>query len=128
MVRQTIGLGSLLVILGVGTFGMLGFNLSNWTPLIPAFFGVLFLGLGLLARGKDPWEGYLIPATLVLALLIFLAMSPALVQVPSVIAGQPMERPLAVLLQAIVAVLVGGYIALGVQSLLEARNNREAAL
>lgn len=55
------GLGALLMILGLGTFALIGFDPSRLSALMPSISGVLFLALGYSAArrpGHQRQAGY----------------------------------------------------------------------
>ncbi len=127
LAERTIGLGAVLVILGVGTFGLLGFDTSNWTPLIPAFFGVPLLILGLLAQRQRKRSTLLISLAMLLAALAFAGTVSSLAQVPALLSGGTVPRPMAVLEQAITALLTGTYLVVSLRAMVMRRHQRNVA-
>lgn len=122
MPRVTVGLGMGLVVLGVGGFVTIGGY--SPTSLIPAYFGAVFVVLGLLAL-KQGLRKHVMHAAAGLALLA-LVMSGAMAfpKLPALLSGGEVERPNAVLMQAGMAVLCGLYVALGVRSFVAARRKK----
>jgi len=119
--ERTIGLGAALVILGIGTFGLLGFDFSSWTPLIPAFFGLPILALGIVAQQGSGSFLLLIGGAMLLAVLAFAGTVSSLLEVPALLSGAPVGRPMAVLEQAITALLTGTYVLIALQAVVAQR-------
>src|SRR5688572_2296110 len=95
------------------------------TALIPAVFGVLFCILGAVAR--DPGKRkHTMHAAALLGLLAVLGSGRALTKIAPLMAGEPVERPSAVIAQAIMAVLGIIFVALCVKSFRDARRGRAA--
>jgi hypothetical protein len=117
----TIGLGIVLIVLGVG--GYFGTDRASWTALIPAFLGGPLLLLGLLAL-KDNLRKHAMHAAVVLGLLGFLGTIPGLVKLVKMAFGVAPERPVAVYMQSIMAVLCGLFVVLCVRSFIAARRSR----
>lgn len=126
MAERTIGLGAALTVLGIGTFGLLGFDFSSWTPLIPAFFGLPILGLGIAAQQGKGSVFVLIGGAVVLAALAFAGTVSSLIEVPALFSGAPVGRPMAVLEQAITALLTGSYILIVLQAAFAQRAQRRS--
>jgi hypothetical protein len=124
--ERTIGLGAALIILGIGTFGLLGFDFSSWTPLIPAFFGVPILALGIAAQQGNGSFLLLIGGAVLLATLAFAGTVSSLIEVPALLSGSPVGRPMAVLEQAITALLTGTYILIALQAVFTRRAERQS--
>lgn len=125
--RNTILLGALLTILGAGTFAMMGFEPAKVTALLPAFFGVVFLLLGLLALKKPAWHKPLVLAAVVLALLAFVGTAPGLARALWLLAGGAVARRAAAVEQAITAVLCLGYVGRALKAFLAARRVGQSA-
>ena len=118
----TVALGLALVVVGVaGYFLTSGVSL---TALIPAAFGVVLLGTGLVARDQRRRK-HAMHAAVVVALLGLLGSLRGLLQIGDVIDGTA-ARPAAVVAQAIMAVLTLVYIVLAVRSFISARASRPA--
>lgn len=123
MSRTTIAFGALLILLGLGAYGyaMTGAQASV-TALIPAFLGVPILGLGLAAVRWPHRRGLLIHIAVGLAGLGLLGAGPGLLALPTLIQSpDAVARPLAVVVQSIMAVLCLVYIALAIWSFIAAR-------
>jgi len=124
--ERTIGLGAALSILGIGTFALLGMDFSNWTPLIPALFGLPILCLGIAAQKGIGSFMLMIGGAMVLALLAFAGTVSSLTEVPALLSGGAVGRPMAVLEQAITALLTGTYILIGLRALIGQRRQRRS--
>jgi hypothetical protein len=109
--------GILLVVVGLGSYYLTG--RTSVTALIPAFFGVIFIVLALIARAETARK-HAMHAAVALALVGFLGTVSRLG--PAFSEGQVM-RP-AVMAQLITAALLVAYVALGVKSFIEARRAR----
>ena len=128
MPKITILLGVLLIVLGlIGFFGwqQLGAEKQSPTALIPAFVGLPLVVCGALAM-KPHLRKHAMHIAVVLGLLGFLGTIPGLIKAIQWMAGTPPQRPAAVTVQAIMAVLTGVYVAVCVRSFIAARRAREA--
>jgi uncharacterized membrane protein len=118
MPSTTRSLGLVLALLGI--FSYFGTGRTSVTALIPAFFGVVFIILAMIARSEAARK-HAMHAAVALALLGVLGTLVRLV--PALLGG---KVGAAVLAQLIMTVLLIGYIALGVKSFKEARRARLA--
>jgi hypothetical protein len=100
MANWTLGYGALLIALGVGGFVATG--AEHKTALIPAGFGAVAVGLGLLAR-REAYRRRALQGALVLALIGIGGSARGLAKLPALLAGEEMERPAAVITQSIMA-------------------------
>jgi hypothetical protein len=108
MSNWTIGYGVLLTTLGIG--GFLATGRQSKTALIPAGFGVVAGGLGVLARS----ERFRTPALIagaVVGVAGFAGSARGLARLPALLRGEPIERPAAVVSQSIMAGLSAVYVA-----------------
>jgi hypothetical protein len=118
--RTTIATGIALIVLGLGAYVLTG--ASSLTALIPAGFGLPFVLAGLVAR-HDRVRLHAIHVAAVLALLGFLGSVRGLLRIADVF--HPIStRPAAILAQAIMALLMLGYIVLWVRAFVQARRPR----
>lgn len=115
MPRITLGLGTLLVLVGVIAYVATAF--ASWTALIPAILGVVLFVSGLLARRRQKLG---IHVALAVAVLGILGTSMNVAQVGALIAGEA-ERPVAVITSTITFVLLLVYVVLGIRSFMAAR-------
>lgn len=111
--------GLILIVLGLASYMLTG--RTSVTALIPAFFGIVFVILALVARNESARK-HAMHAAVALALLALLATLGRVV--PAVLAGD-LARP-AVVAQLAMSALLAVYIALGVKSFKEARRARLA--
>jgi hypothetical protein len=123
MAKTTIGFGIAFIVLGLA--GYFGSGMASPTALIPAVFGVLFCSLGAIAR--DPAKRkHTMHAAALLGLLAVLGAGRGLTQIGPLLAGEPVERPNAVIAQSIMAVLGLIFVVLCIKSFRDARRNRVA--
>lgn len=124
MSKMTMALGGALILLGI-----LGFSLANGTAitaLIPAFFGLPLLALGGVALVNETMRRHVMHGAAALALLGFLGTVPAWrfgLYMLSV-GTRHVERPMAVIMQSIMALLCGVYLYFSIRSFVEARRNK----
>ncbi|WP_437875862.1 hypothetical protein [Sorangium sp. So ce513] len=116
MSNVTMGYGALLTALGVGGFAATGAR----TALIPAGFGAVAMGLGLLAR-QEKYRMHAMHASALVGLLGVLGSAKGLSRLPALLSGGDVERPAAVVAQSLMAVLSAGYVAVCVRSFVAAR-------
>lgn len=116
MASTTILFGSLLVALGAGSYVLSDF--ASVTALIPAFFGVLLIVLGLVARNEQ-YRKHAMHGAAGVGLLGLLGTAPR--ALPALLAGR---ADMAVVAQTIMALLMGIFVALCVKSFIDARRTR----
>ena len=121
MANTTIGFGAALIALGLA--GYFGTGADSPTALIPALFGGLLVVLGGMARdpGKRKLAMHIAAAV---ALLGILGSIRGLAQLPALLSGQAVARPVAVVAQSFMAVLMGWFLGLCIRSFMEARRAR----
>ncbi len=117
MASLTVGVGTLLILMGVG--GYVATGMVSVTALIPAFFGAPIAVLGQIAK-NEARRKHAMHGAVLLGLLGFLGSFPGLLKLPSLLAGTA-ERPTAVAMQALMAVLLGVFVILCVRSFIAAR-------
>ena len=115
----TIIYGALLALIGL--LGYFGTGRESVTALIPLFFGIPVIVLGVLARAKPDLRKHVMHGAAGLALLGVLGTARALAKLPALVSGQPLERPTAVLAQNVMAILSLVFLALCVKSFVDAR-------
>lgn len=123
MPRIAIVFGSLLVLVGVGFY--IGTGAASVTALIPAFIGLPLALLGGLAT-RENLRRHAMHGAVALGLLGFLGSARGLVQLPALLAGEPLARPAAVAGQSLTAVLCLVFVILCVRSFVAARRKRSS--
>ena len=118
MPAQTLYTGIALVLLGIG--GYAASDAASVTALIPAFIGAVFMVLGLLAR-KENLRKHVMHATMLVALLAIAGTFGGITRLFAWVSGTQPERPLAVVAQAITALLCILLLAGGIRSFIAAR-------
>lgn len=126
MPEITFVFGDLLIVLGVAGY-FLG-NAASVTALIPAFFGIVFVILGMAAfvvgRGRQNLRKHLMHAAAALALLCIIVTISGLLKLPALLSGGEVLRPMAVVSQSIMCLLSVIYLVLCVRSFMQARMNK----
>ena len=120
MTNVAIAVGAALLVLGVG--GYVGTGMTSPTALIPAAFGVLLVLLGLMARHPAKRKMAMHIAVLV-GLIGFAGSARGLGGAVTMLSGQPVDRPAAVISQAIMAILTLLFTLLCVRSFINARRS-----
>jgi hypothetical protein len=110
--------GVLLIVLGIGSYWQTG--RTSLTAMIPAFFGMVLVICGLIARASEGARKHAMHAAVAVGLIGALAALGR--GVPAALAGDA-TRP-AVMSQLVMGVLLVIYVALGVQSFIAARKAR----
>lgn len=124
MVLLSIALGVILTLLGVIGYAVSGGE--SVTALIPAFFGIPILGLGIAAR-KESLRKHMMHAITLLALIGFAGSVRGLSSLLNMLSGVDVARPLATVMQSIMALLTLGFVILAVKSFIDARRQRKLA-
>ena len=122
MARTTIVIGIILIILGLVGFFITG--MQSPTALIPAYFGIVFLILGIIAR-KESARKITMHIAMVLGLLGLIGTFSGLINLFVLITGGEVTRPAAIISQAIMALLLIVYLVLGIKSFIDARRNTD---
>jgi hypothetical protein len=117
----TIAFGVVLIVLGVA--GYFGSGAASVTALIPAIFGVVLAGLGVLARNEGMRKHAMHGAVLI-GLVGFLGSARGLLQLPALMSGGEVARPAAVIAQSVMALLMLLFVVLCVRSFINARVRR----
>jgi hypothetical protein len=118
----TLALGVVLIILGLAGYFLTG--AVSLTALIPAAFGLVIAGAGLMARDEGKRK-HAMHAAVAVALLGFLGSIRGVLQIGALLDGTA-ARPAAVVSQTLMAVLTLGYIVMAVRSFIQARASRRA--
>ena len=112
----------LYIALGLAAFFLTG--AVHKTALIPSYFGIALLVLGLLGQ-KENLRKHVMHAALLVVLLALLGTARSLLKLPSAFDGTA-ERSLAIYAQAATAVLSIAFLALGIRSFIQARRSRSS--
>ena len=113
MENWTIGYGALLGAVGLG--GFMATGAQHKTALIPAAFGAVEIGLGLLAK-QGRYRGAALTGAAIVAALGMIGAARGIKKLPDVIRGAEVERPAAVVSQSIMASLSAAYLGLRLAS------------
>jgi Transmembrane proteins 14C len=125
MAKLTIGFGILLIILGI--FGYVATGSAHPTALIPVGIGVLFIFFGVMANSNDAKKRMLwMHISVTVALLVFLGMIPAAIDVIRLSRGTYFPYPAAVEEKATLCLFSLIYVLFCVRSFINARRNRLA--
>lgn len=119
----TVVYGALLIILGVTGYFMSG--MISVTALIPAFLGIIILVCGILAY-KESRRKLFMHIALVFGLLGLLGTATALPSLITLIGGEEVTRPGAVIGKSVTAILSLIFLLIGVKSFIDARRNTSA--
>ena len=127
MARITTVFGALLIVLGlIAYFVMQEPGSRSMTAMIPAFFGLPLLVLGLIAQAKPGSRKHTMHAAAMLGVLGFLGTVPGVIKAIKWMGGTVPARPAAVQVQVIMCVMCGAFVAMCVRSFIEARKARQA--
>jgi len=122
MPKITLIFSILYIALGLVAFFLTG--AIHKTALIPAYFGIVLLVLGLLGQ-KENLRKHVMHAALLVVLLALFGTARSLLKLPSAFDGTA-ERPFAIYAQAATAVLSIAFLALGIRSFIQARRSRSS--
>ena len=124
MANITIGFGIVLIVLGLA--GYFWTDMVSPTALIPAAFGLLLVIFGALAR-DDKRRKMAMHIAVGVGLVGFVGTVAGLFKLFTLLAGGQVDRPKAVVAQAIMAVLMLVYVGMCVKSFIDARRKRANA-
>lgn len=122
MANNTIVYGALLIALGVLSY-ILTQGVSI-TALIPAAFGVVQVALGMLAKHESRRK-HMMHLAAALGLLAFAGSVSGFLKVITSLSGTALQRPAAAYSQSIMALLSAGFVALCINSFIQARRARQ---
>jgi uncharacterized membrane protein len=122
MPKFSIVLGIIFIIMGL--YGYFGISSESITALIPTFFGVPMLIFGWLGL-SEKYLKHAMHGAAVLTLLGFAGTVGGLIKFFKMLGGEEMQRPAAVTVQAIMALLCLLFLVFAVKSFIDARRNRE---
>ncbi|MBD3258975.1 hypothetical protein GF377_11120 [candidate division GN15 bacterium] len=118
MTKITIWFGVAFIVLGL--IGYFATGMASVTALIPAFFGIVFVCLGWIAR-YDRFRKHVMHGAAILAFLAVAGSFRGIPQAMSLMSGGHVERPAAAVSQAIMAVLALIYVVLAIKSFVDGR-------
>jgi hypothetical protein len=107
----------------MGLYSYFGISSESVTALIPAFFGVPMLILGWLGL-NEKYLKHAMHGAAVLTLLGFAGTVGGLIKFFKMLGGAEMERPAAITVQAIMAILCLIFLIFAIKSFIDARKNR----
>ena len=122
MPKITILFSLAYLFLGLAAFFLTG--AVHKTALIPCYFGIVLLVLGLLGQ-KENLRKHVMHAALLVVLLALLGTARSLLRLPAAFDGTA-ERPFAIYAQAATAILSIAFLALGIRSFIQARRSRSS--
>lgn len=123
MPKFSILLGIIFIVMGL--YGYFGISSESITALIPTFFGIPLSILGWLGL-NEKYLKHTMHGAAVLTLLGFAGTVSGLIKFFKMLSGAEMERPAAVTVQAIMAVLCLLFLVFAVKSFIDARRNKES--
>jgi hypothetical protein len=112
-----------LLLMVVGVAGYFASGVASPTALIPAAFGLVIWGVGYLAK-RDIRRQAAMHVAMVVALVGIAGSIRGLASLPALLTGGEVARPLAVVSQSVMAVVLVVYLVKGIQSFLAARRAR----
>lgn len=124
MATKSMYVGGVLIALGVAGYAASG--AASLTALIPAFIGVVLLGLGLLGR-KESLRKHAMHGSMLVALVAIVGTFRGFAGLFAWLGGATPERPLAVVAQVLTALLCAWLLASGIRSFVAARRDAPSA-
>jgi len=121
MAKLAITFGVIFILMGL--YGYFGISSESITALIPAFFGIPMLIFGWLGL-NEKFLKHAMHGAAVLMLLGFTGTVVGLFKFFRLLAGENFERPAAITVQAIMAILCLVFLILAIKSFIDARKNR----
>ena len=121
MARTPITFAVMLIALGV--LGYVGSGGASVTALIPAFFGGV-LGLLRWIGRHERYRKHALHAAAVVGVVGFSGAARGLTGILALMSGNQVDRPVAVVAQAVMAVLMAVFVGLCVKSFIDARRAR----
>lgn len=123
MVKASFFYAAIFIAIGVIAWAITG--MEQATALIPAYFGILLLLIGVVSRFKESLRPHLMHVAMVLVLLGLLGSIGGLFRlIGSVFTGAELARPVAVYAQSLFALASMGYLYTGIRSFIDARKKR----
>jgi hypothetical protein len=122
MAKLSITYGAIFILMGLISY--FGISSESITALIPAFFGIPMLILGWLGL-NEKYLKHTMHVAAVLMLLGFFGTIGGLIKFFKMLGGVQPERPAAVTVQAIMAVMCLVFLILAIKSFVDARRNKQ---
>jgi hypothetical protein len=122
MVKLSITYGVIFILMGLTSY--FGISSESITALIPAFFGIPMLILGWLGL-NEKYLKHTMHGAAVLMLLGFFGTIGGLIKFFKMLGGVQPERPAAITVQTIMALMCMLFLILAVKSFIDARKNRK---
>lgn len=121
MAKLSITFGLILIVIGLVSY--FGISSESITALIPTFLGIPVLVLGWLGL-NEKYLKHSMHAVAIIMLLGFGGTVSGLIKFFKMIGGEQFERPAAITVQAIVAILCLTFLVFAIKSFIDARKNR----
>lgn len=112
-----------IILITIGLLGYFGLGSQSITALIPAFLGLPVTILGIIGL-KEKFLKTTMHIASVIMLIGFLGTVSGLIKFFGMLAGNQLERPEAVTVQAIMSVLCLVFLIFAVKSFIDARRNK----
>jgi len=122
MAKLSIAYGVIFILMGLISY--FGISSESITALIPAFFGIPMLILGWLGM-NEKYLKHTMHGAAVLMLLGFLGTISGLIKFFKMLSGVQQERPSAVTVQSIMALMCFIFLIFAVKSFIDARKNKK---
>lgn len=122
MPKFSIALGIIFILMGL--YGYFGISSESITALIPTFFGIPLLILGWLGL-NEKYLKHAMHGAAVLTLLGFAGTVGGLIKFFKMLGGEEIQRPAAITVQAIMAVLCLLFLIFAIKSFIDARRNKQ---
>lgn len=110
-----------VILIVVGVVGFLAAGADNPTALIPAALGLVLVALGVVAN-RESARRHAMHAAMLVALLGIAGTAMNLADLPQLFDGEA-ERPLAVIASLVTALVLLGYLVVGIRSFIAARRS-----
>lgn len=122
MAKLSITYGVIFILMGLVSY--FGISSESITALIPAFFGIPMLILGWLGI-SEKYRKHAMHSSAALMLIGFFGTISGLIKFFKMMSGEQMERPAAVTVQAIMAVMCLVFLVFAIKSFIDVRRNRQ---
>jgi hypothetical protein len=123
MSRFSIITGLILIVLAAVSYILSAGE--SWTALIPAIFGIPMVVLGCVAK-KESARRHAMHTAVAIAMVGFFGTIRVLPKFLTMIGGNSVERPGAVVAQIIMSIICITFVGAGIKSFVDARRNKTA--